>query len=153
MNLFLTQRPRHLDNLRGEFDRLFDRFFTDLPSPRTVGSFLNAPVGTFPALNVWEDKDNLYAECELPGVKMDDLDVTVVGNELTIKGERLPYALEGATFHRRERGAGSFSRLLRLPVRVEADKVSAQLKDGVLTVTLPKTREAKPRKIAVKLLK
>lgn len=102
-----------------------------------------------PAVNVWEDKDALYAELELPGVKSDQLELSVVSGELSIKVERPEITEEGVTYHRRERGTGSFARVLRLPVDVDNEHVGAQLADGVLTITLPKAEAARPRKIEV----
>jgi HSP20 family protein len=101
-------------------------------------------------MNVWEDDNHLFVEAEVPGVKPEQLDVTVVGNELTIKGQR-PEELTGdAAFHRRERGQGAFTRIIRLSSEVNADQVQAALNDGVLLLTLPKAEAAKPRKIQVK---
>jgi HSP20 family protein len=138
---------RLLDQLRGGMGRLFSDFFASATPSRGNGwRFERA----FPALNVWEDGDVLHAECELPGVKESDLEVTVVGKELTIKGQRRPHAGGDAMFHRQERDAGQFHRVVQLPVDVDASAVKAQLHDGVLTLTLPKTPEAKPRKIEVK---
>lgn len=132
--------------LRGEMDRLFHDFAEELPLERLMG-----PRG-FPALNVWEDAEHLRVEAELPGLTMNDLEILVVGNELTIKGARKDQQRPGVSFHRRERGVGAFSRVLRLPVAIDAEAVEASLKDGVLLVTLPKACEARPRKIEVKAL-
>lgn len=104
----------------------------------------------FPALNIWEEGDRLLTEAELPGMGMDDIELFVVGNELTIKGQRQPMAEEAANFHRRERVVGEFSRTVTLPVEIDADKVEASLKNGVLTITLPKAEAARPRKISVR---
>ena len=76
-------------------------------------------------------------------------DVTVVGGDLTIRGRRGDAPGEGTTYHRRERGAGEFTRVVRLPIDVDADRVEATLKDGVLLVKLPKAESAKPKKIKV----
>lgn len=108
-----------------------------------------APGRVFPALNVWEQGDELYAEAEIPGLKGEDLDITVVGNELTIKGQRQEAPIDGSVFHRRERGAGAFTRVVRLPAEIDASKVQATLHDGVLTLKLPKAESAKARKIQV----
>ena len=95
--------------------------------------------------------DNFYAEAEVPGLGMDDLEVFVVGNELTIKGRwNAERDDDQRVFHRRERERGDFTRVLTLPVEIDAEKVGAVLKDGVLTVTLPKAETARTRKIAVK---
>jgi HSP20 family protein len=100
-------------------------------------------------VNIWQNENDVFAEAEVPGVKGEDLDISVVGNELTIKGNRQPAGDENTAYHRRERGAGAFARVIRLPVDVEADKVQASLRHGVLTLTLPKAEAAKPRKINV----
>lgn len=133
--------------LRHEMDRLCDDVlgaFSAIDPLACIGH------RAFPAVNVWEDDQTLYAEAELPGLKMDDIEVYVLADELTIKGERKHNAADDATFHRRERGVGTFSRVLRLPVEVEADKVKADLRDGVLRIMLPKAQAARPRKIEVK---
>lgn len=104
----------------------------------------------YPALNVWEEGDNLHAEAELPGMGMEDVEIFVVGNELTIKGTRKHAGESEKSFHRHERGGGSFSRVVTLPFEVDADKVQATLKDGILHLTLPKAESARPRKIEVK---
>jgi HSP20 family protein len=103
----------------------------------------------FPALNIWEDGDTLVAEAEVPGLTMEDVEVYVVGNELTITGKRSTQT-ENPEFHRRERNTGEFTRTLTLPVEIDAQKVEATLRNGILTVKLPKAEAAKPRKIAVK---
>ena len=104
----------------------------------------------YPAVNVWDGgEDNLFAEAEIPGLKNEDLEISIVGSELTIKGQRRDAAEDGKTFHRRERGVGSFARVIRLPVVVDAARVRATLHDGVLSITLPKHDSAKPRKIDV----
>ena len=131
--------------LRGEMDRLFEEFF----GPTSALQRSMGPARVFPSLNVWEDGDNLLAEAELPGVKSEDLEISVVGSELTIKGRRPESNEEGTAFHRRERGVGEFARVVRLPVEVNAEKVQASLQNGVLRLTLPKAEAAKPRKIQV----
>jgi HSP20 family protein len=103
-----------------------------------------------PAMNLWEEKDAVVLEMEVPGLGMEDFDVLVVGNEITVKGARKEVADEGTVYHLRERTAGSFSRTVRAPVDVDAEKVQAGLKDGILTITIPKIESAKPRKIQVK---
>ncbi|MBI4718610.1 MAG: Hsp20/alpha crystallin family protein [Planctomycetes bacterium] len=124
-----------------------DRLFNDLLECTPPA----APVrGTFPQVNVWEDSDSLVAEAEIPGLTMQNVEVFVLGDELTIQGKRGETSGEGVTYHRRERGLGEFSRVLRLPVAIDADKVSAELRDGVLTIRLPKAQAALPRKIQVK---
>lgn len=132
-----------LSQLRTEMDRLFSGFM-----PEAQEAFW--PGRNQPALNLWETEDTLHVECELPGVKGDQLDLSVIGDQLTIKIERPEMAGNGVTYHRRERPVGSFSRVLQLPLEVDADKVEAELQNGVLTLTLPKAPAARPRKINVK---
>ena len=130
--------------LRREMDRLFDNFGLDV----TRSPFLRQ--ATYPAINAWDAGDTVCVEAELPGISKDDLEVFAVGNELTIKGRRKALDGEHLTYHRQERGTGEFTRVLTLPFDVNADKVEAVLKDGVLTVRLPKAETAKPRQIVVK---
>lgn len=130
-----------MNRLQEEMDRLFGRG-NDL---RRLGRW------AYPPLNLWEDDDNLYVEAELSGFELSELDITVTGdNHLAIKGERKEPELEGTTWHRQERGYGSFHRMIELPEHVDPDKVLAEFKHGVLTVTMPKREEAKPRRIEVK---
>lgn len=136
-----------VDRLRGEVDHLFGQLLGPQGPWSLAASFGG---GTFPALNVWEDEQSLFAEAELPGLKMDQLEIFVRGNELTVKGERTDGQAEKNVYHRRERGVGPFSRVIRLPVEVDADKVEASLQAGVLTVKLPKAPAARMRKIEVK---
>ena len=135
---------------RPEFDALLGDVLA--PLGREWERLFPAALGT-PRLNVWEEGDVFYAEAELAGVKSEDLDLSVVGKQLTIKGQRRApegtASLDTVTFHRRERGHGEFVRSIMLPVEVDAAQVSATLVDGVLTVKLPKAESAKPRKINV----
>jgi len=120
--------------------------FTDLP----ILGFNGWGARAFPLLNVWEEERSLVVEAEIPGLKLEDIEVLVSGDELTISGERKAETAEGTTVHRRERGVGRFSRVVRLPVEVNADAVEATLREGVLTVRLPKAESVLPRRIAVK---
>jgi HSP20 family protein len=137
-----------LGQLRDEVDRLFTEFvggLSQFPAPSFVGR------RGFPALNIWETPDAVHVEAELPGVDANDLEINVVGKELTLKGQRNVETKEGETYHRRERAVGAFTRLVKLSVEVNPDAVHATLRDGVLQVTLPKAEVAKPRKIAVQI--
>jgi HSP20 family protein len=128
-----------MNRLREEMDRVFGG------NELRRGS---EPV--YPPLNLWGDDDNLYVEAELPGFELSDLEIYVSGErQLSIKGERKPPEHEGGTWHRQERGFGSFSRMIELPEAVNAEGVSAKFSDGVLTLTMPKREEAKPRRIEV----
>ncbi|MDY6879256.1 MAG: Hsp20/alpha crystallin family protein [Desulfatiglans sp.] len=116
------------------------------------GLWREPTAGVFPLMNVTEDKDNYYVRAELPGLNADDLDLSVTGDTLSISGERkLPAEDENAQYHRREREAGRFSRVVTLPAQVATDKVQAQFTDGVLTVTLPIAESVKPKQITVKV--
>jgi HSP20 family protein len=114
--------------------------------------FVRQPgASVFPLMNVTEDKDNYYVRAELPGIKSDDLDISVTGDTLSISGERkIPAEDEKAQYHRREREAGRFSRIINLGAQVDTGKVKARCSDGILTITLPKAEVAKPKQIAVK---
>jgi len=152
MNRWLVHGGHPLSQLRSELDRVFSDVFNgnlaDRPWLQRGGG---GPRGQgFPAVNVWEDEANLYAEAELPGLRMEDLELLVQGNELTIKVEGRSREQEGVTYHRRERGSGPFCGLVRLPVEIDVDKVEAELENGVLTVKLPKAASARPRKIQVR---
>ncbi|HET7624030.1 MAG TPA: Hsp20/alpha crystallin family protein [Verrucomicrobiae bacterium] len=106
--------------------------------------------GWFPPLDLREDKDNVVVTVELPGMKKEDIEISLHEGNLTISGERKEEEKsESAEVYRTERFTGRFNRVVGLPVPVATDKVKAQYKDGVLTVTLPKTEEAKPRQIEV----
>ena len=103
-----------------------------------------------PVLDVHEDKDNFVIRTELPGLRREDIDVSLHDGAVIISGERKVEAVkEGVEIHRQERYYGKFQRALTLPAPVAADKVKAQYKDGILTVTLPKVEEAKPKQITV----
>jgi HSP20 family protein len=125
-------------------DRLLSGFAGDLLDGPRLGA-----VQRQPAVTVWETGEELVAEMEVPGLKSDQIDISVVGGELSVKIDRPDLEQPGVTYHRRERPVGSFTRVVRLPVEVDAARVEADLRDGVLTIRLPKAASAKPRKIAV----
>jgi HSP20 family protein len=106
--------------------------------------------GVFPLVNLAEDKDKYYVRAELPGVKGDELNIQVTGNNLAISGERkIAAEEESARYHRREREAGTFSRMIGLPGEIDSDKVEASLENGILTVVISKAEIAKPKQITV----
>lgn len=143
--MFMTRRFVPLTpfmDLRREMDRLLDTFGGEgQGDPRFQ---------PFPALNLWEQQDKLMVEAEVPGLKMEHLEIAIQGNELTLKGQRQPPVGDDAVYHRRERGIGEFTRFLTLPVEIEAERVEAVLKNGVLTISLPKAEQARARKITVR---
>jgi len=133
---------REMDRFQRDMDHLLGR-------GRTDGN--RGLAAAFPPVNVWEDADHIYAEAELPGLKLEDLEIYVTGHDqLAIKGTRQPDAREKAVWHRQERAFGAFTRVLTLPTAVDAAKVEAKLEHGVLSLTLAKAAAAKPRKITVK---
>lgn len=143
--VFRYMGGRHpMGQLRRDMDRLVSGFLGNVAE-----SGWPLAGRSRPPVNVWEDQDSLQVELELPGVKSDQIELSVVSGELSIKVERPEITQEGVTYHRRERGSGSFARVLRLPVDVDTERVGAQLVDGVLTITLPKAEAARPRKIDV----
>jgi HSP20 family protein len=105
---------------------------------------------TYPLMNVWSSADGLVIDAELPGVDPKDVDVSVMGDELTLRGKvNAGEAQEGKTYHRRERPTGEFSRTLQLPFRADTGGVKANYTNGVLRLTVPRSEEEKPRKIAI----
>jgi HSP20 family protein len=116
-----------------------------------LSQLFEAPLtGWLPALDVQENKDNYTVRVEVPGLRREDIEVALEDGALTISGERKPEVpVEGTEVHRQERFYGKFSRVITLPTVVAADKVKAQYKDGILTVTLVKAEEAKPKQIIV----
>ena len=113
--------------------------------------FTETSAGVFPLMNMTEDSENYYVRAELPGIKADALDISVTGDTLSISGERMiPEENRNAKYHRREREAGKFSRIIALPSQVDTNKVEASTVDGILKVILPKSEAAKPKQITVK---
>lgn len=129
--------------------REMDRLFSDLSGRWPAGNF-SFGSGVFPALNMSETADQLSVEAEMPGMRAEDLDIAVEGNTLVLRGERKPDSPEKVSYHRRERMSGRFSKSITLPFDVQADRVEAEYKNGVLKLTLPKAEHAKPRTITVK---
>jgi HSP20 family protein len=131
-----------LDDMRRGMERLFG----------SLGESFGLPTaGVYPALNVSEDPDAIYVRAEMPGVKADDIDITMENDTLTIAGERAPAVEDDkrVSYHRREREWGKFRRSLDLPVHVDAEHIAANYRSGILTVKLPKAPDARPRRIAV----
>ncbi len=133
-----------------EFDRL-RREMDDLYGALSGGSISMPSAGVFPLTNLTEDSTHYYVRTELPGIKSDELDIQVTAEGISISGERkIPKESENAKYHRREREAGKFSRLINFPGQVDVEKVEASMENGVLKVIVPKSKAAKPRQITVK---
>ncbi|MFW6334005.1 MAG: Hsp20/alpha crystallin family protein [Desulfosalsimonas sp.] len=130
-----------LDRMRRYLDQLMGQTETGFRIPRA---------GVFPLINLTETKEAYILRAELPGVKTGDLDIQAAGRNITISGQRKIEPDPNATYHRREREAGSFSRALTLPGDIDRDGIDASLKDGVLTVKVPKAEKAKARQIEIK---
>ncbi len=111
---------------------------------------LNHRANVYPALNIYEEPDRLTVTAELPGVKIEDLDLSIEGETLTLRGKRsFNQETAGASYHRREIEAGSFSRAIALPNKVDIERLSATLVNGILTITLLKAAEVTPRRINI----
>lgn len=136
-----------LSTLRDEIDRLFETPLTEFT--RGSQQFLG---GWLPAVDLYEDKDNVIVKAELPGMKKDEINISLHEGVLTLAGERKEQKeFKDAEVYRSERFLGRFQRTISLPSPVQMDKVNAAYKDGILTVTLPKTEEVKPKQIEVKV--
>ncbi len=135
---------RELVNLREDMDRLFTSFF---------GRHTEEPEGFWtPVIDLEEDNENFIVKAELPGMKKDDIKISVRGNQLSISGERKQESeVKNKTYHRIERSYGKFSRVITLPTDVEADRVKASYKNGVLIINLPKPESMKPKEIEVEV--
>ena len=134
--------------LQREMNRVFDSVFGQYFGP--AGRIRSGYV--YPSVNVRETDEAYLVACEVPGQEMDDLEVYVTGNQLTLSGSRqgtIPE--EGVTLHRRERDTGRFSRAITLPGPVDSAKTQATLADGVLTVRLARTEETRPRRVQVQV--
>ena len=137
---------RELTTMRDMMDRFFDEPFTRLPTlwerePNTLSL----------ALDVMENPENYVVKASVPGVKPEEIEITIDNNMLTIKGEtKEETEREEGNYHLRERRSGSFYRSVALPANVKADQIEAVNENGVLTLTLPKAEETKPKKIEVK---
>jgi len=133
-------------SLQREMNRMFDSFFRGTDEQGLLS-------GTWiPAVDVAEENDAYVVKVELPGVNKDDVKITLESNILTIRGEKkTENEVKDKNYHRTERSYGSFQRSFTLPTTVRNDKVDAVYKDGILTVSLPKAEEAKPKQIEVKV--
>ncbi len=132
-----------------ELDRMRGFMSTLSRGVRREGS-RDPDAGVYPLVNLSEDKDGYHLRAELPGIEAEGLDITASGNSVAISGERKINPVNGdAKYHRRERDAGKFNRIINLPGNINAESVAADLTDGILNITLPKAEEAKPKKITI----
>jgi HSP20 family protein len=132
----------HLETMRQQFDQLFG------DDSGALHGLLGA--GVFPQINLTEDADRFYIRAELPGVKTGDIELQATSKTLSIAGERkIEKEDEGVRYHRREREAGKFSRIITMPTEINADRIEARMQDGILTIRVPKAEAVKPRQIAI----
>jgi HSP20 family protein len=135
---------QEFEELQEEINKLFD--MTTSPAPR--GLFERS---FSPALDVIDTTDDYQVLCDLPGLDMEDIEISISGNVLTLKGEKRKIAKnEGARLYREETSEGRFQRTLQLPMAVDPEKAQAVLSNGVLRITIPKREEVKPKRIEVK---
>jgi len=147
MDLIKWDRPDPLDSLT-HIQREMSDLLDFLSSTPPKGTYINTE---FPPIIVSTSGDNVIVRAEIPGIKVNDLDVQVVNDVLTIKGERkTSIEVSKMTYLRRERPYGTFARAIILPERVDAEKVTASYKNGVLVVTLTKVTESKPKQVIIK---
>jgi len=134
-----------LTDLRDEIDRLFEAPLAEMTRTSQILS------GWVPAADLYEDKDHIYVRVELAGMKKEDIELSIHNESLSISGERKgDETFKNAEVYRAERFFGRFQRTITLPTAVAADKAKAHYQDGILTVTVPKAEEAKPRHIELK---
>lgn len=146
MAIIRWQPWKEVDSFKQEMDNMFNNFLGRY-SDRDWGS------GAWqPSVDLVENDDNFLMTAELPGMKKEDITLNLVNNVLTLKGEKkTERELKEDKYYRLERSAGSFQRSFNLPADVQVDKVTAEFKDGVLKVTLPKKEEVKPKSIPIKV--
>lgn len=142
-NLIRWEPAREMMTLREAMDHLFDEAFT---RPFGLTTALQAP-----AVDLYQTDDEVVVRASLPGMKAEDVQISVTGDMLTLKGEfKEKEEKKEKAYHLHEQRYGAFERTLSLPTEVLADKAKADFEDGVLTITLPKAEEVKPKTITVK---
>ena len=146
MELVRWRPRRSLPAVQDELDRAFDRLLRNWMSPASLSEF-----DWNPSVDVSETDDAIIVTAEIPGISPDDIDVSVDENQLVISGEKRQEEEEKEkNYYRMERSYGSFKRIFTLPRSADIDRVSAEQKDGILTITVPKTEVAKGKKVQVK---
>jgi len=122
--------------------RQMDKFFDELWKPSMISQRRHA----YPPVNISEDAGKIYVYSEMPGIQIEDVDITLTDGSLVIRGNRKH---DTGNYYRQERPAGLFQRVINLNVPVDADKVKARMKDGILEIIIPKAEEAKPKKVSI----
>jgi HSP20 family protein len=140
-------KNQEIDRLKRDINRLFSRFWDDFCIPA-----FPRPFGEEPYIDLSETEDRLILRAEIPGVKPEDLDISVSDDTLTLRGEaRQETVTDEEGYRSNERGFGYFSRTLRLPCKVKIEDVKATYKDGLLSVVMPKCEPETPREIKIKV--
>jgi HSP20 family protein len=148
MSLMTTRRPLENFQTLRRLNSVLDEAFSNWPFQQESGSITSS---WYPACDVFEDKEAVKIVAELPGVKSEDVKLSLENNLLTIRGEKKQAAEERSErVHRYERSYGVFERAFVLPSTVDGDKISAECRDGVLTIVVPKVERARPREIPVR---
>ncbi|HEY5984281.1 MAG TPA: Hsp20/alpha crystallin family protein [Anaerolineales bacterium] len=145
-NLIRWQPMREMVTLRDAMDRLLDDAFT-----RPWGLTDGGKFGSVPSIDLFETENDVVVKAALPGMKAEDVEINVTGDMLTIKGQTKEESeLKEKAYHIREHRWGSFERSVPMPTSVVSEKAKAEFENGILTITLPKTEEVKPKTITVK---
>jgi len=143
-NLTRWEPAREMMTLREAMDHLFDEAFTR-PLIRMNGGWSS------PSIDLYQTDNDVVVKASLPGIKPDEVQISVVGDVLTIKGEvKQQDEVKEKTYHMREQRWGSFERSVALPSSVSADKAKAEFENGILTITMPKEEEARPKTITIR---
>ena len=133
-----------------DFRRRINNALEEAGHPRWVYQTDQRPAGSWPAINLYDEGSNLIVEAEVPGLTEDKIQLSLDENVLSISGERKVEVPKDYAVHRQERSSIKFARSFSLPSKVDSEKVAAAVKDGLLTVTMEKAKEAQPRKITIK---
>ncbi len=154
-----TKKPSEITSRVEDIEHWMERFMDDMwrrPFPSLFGRDRWLPIRPssirMPSLDVYEEKDAVVVKAELPGMKKEEVEVNLVGESLTIKGEKKEdNEVKENDYYRRERSYGSFLRTVALPCEVKSEEIKASFNDGVLEIRMPKTEEAKKKSISVKI--
>ncbi len=148
MSLIRWNPVPELNTSQRQMNRLFDNFFSLTP-----WEHIDQPLKAWsPLVDIREDDDAYFVHAELPGIKKEDVKITMNNNTLTLRGEKKhEFEKKDSNYHHFERSYGNFERTFTLPSTVKIDKIDATYTDGILTIVLPKTEDAKPREIQVKV--
>ena len=144
MTRFMLHHPQDFRTLQTQLSRIFEPFARTEDEDLVSGAWA-------PAVDVAETKEKIIVRAELPGMKQEDIQIEFENGLLTIRGERALAKVEGVTWHRVERTFGNFSRSFTLPRTVDAEKIAASYRDGILEIEVPKKEEAKPKHIRIQV--